>query len=375
MKIAVIGVGGVGSAACRFGARGGHEVVGFEQFLIGHPRGSSHGESRIIRYTYPDLLYTQMMGDAYPLWAELEEEAGQELFVRCGGVLFGPREHERVRATRDALAAAGLPFETLEPDEASQRFPAFALRPDEIALFQRQSGFLRSSRCILANARLAREAGAELREEAPVCGLEPRSGGVVVRTARGEELFDRVIVTAGAWMGRLLEGCGLPLQVEQRQIMYVSIARHHKYFEAGQMPVWIDAGAFYYGFPSDGQLAGVKLASHVRGAPFNPDDEARPVIEENVEHALAYARERLPDTGGHALHAQACLYTVTPDEHFVLDRAPGLENVWLCSACSGHGFKFTILLGKLMVDLATGGSYERDLSRFSASRFNTSRFA
>lgn len=369
MKIAIIGIGGVGSAACRFAAVAGHEVVGFEQFKIGHTRGSSHGESRIIRYTYPDLLYTQMMADAYPLWEQLEADADDELFVRCGGLLFGAPGCERVVETRNALDGAGLSYEMLSASEAVDRFPAFGVREDEVALFQDKSGFLRSSRCIEANARLAREAGADLREGAAVHDIVPDGAGVTIVTVEGEERFDRAIVTAGAWMNKVLDGVNLPLSVEQRQFQYVTTPRHLERYEPGAMPIWIDSTSLYYGFPSDGEIDGVKLASHVLGAPFDPDEGARPVIQANVDHALALAAERLPDTGREIVTAQACLYTMTPDEDFVIDRAPGKKNVWLCSACSGHGFKFTVLLGKLMVDLATGRSYGRDLSRFSALRF------
>lgn len=370
MKIAVIGVGGVGSAAARFAAQAGHDVVGFEQFRIGHTRGSSHGESRIIRYTYPDLLYTQMMADAYPLWAKLEQAAGEELFVRCGGILFGPRAHPRVRGTLESLQAASLPFEVLEPEAARERFPAFALRLDEVALFQASSGFLRATPCLRANARLARQAGADLREESPVLDIAAHGDQALVRTASGTEVFDRVIVTAGAWMGKLLCDLKLPLCVEQRQIMYLATKGNGEQFEPQAMPVWIDAMASYYGFPSDGRVPGIKLASHVNGYSFDPDHPDRPVVEENVRHAVDYAHTRFPDATDTVFHAQACLYTVTPDEHFILDQVPGLNNVWLVSGCSGHGFKFTVLLGKIAADLAAGKPYGRDLSRFRLNRFS-----
>jgi sarcosine oxidase len=170
MKIAVVGIGGTGSAAARHLARAGHQVVGFEQFAIGHDRGSSHGHSRIIRYTYPDLLYTQMMGDAYPLWAELEEEAGEELFVRCGGLYLGPRAHPEIGATEQSLRQAGLEYSVLSAEALRERFPAFRLQSGEVALWQRDSGFLRADRCVLANARLARAYGAVLREQTPGWG-------------------------------------------------------------------------------------------------------------------------------------------------------------------------------------------------------------
>ena len=370
MKIAVIGVGGTGSAAARFLAAAGHEVVGFEQFRIGHDRGSSHGESRIIRYTYPDLLYTQMMGDAYPLWAALEAEAGEELFVRCGGLFFGARGDRHVDETRRSLRATGLPFEELDADAANARFPALRLRDDETALFQPESGFLRSTRCVLANTRLAREQGAVIHEETPVREVVPYGDRVLVRTEAGAETaVDRAIVTAGAWMGKLLADLRMPLRVTRQQIVYLRPARDAESFAPGRFPVWIDATANLYGFPSDGRIDGIKLASHHPGETADPD-APRPAVSSGYERdMIAYAADRLPDLGAEVTHAQTCLYTNTPDEDFVLDRAPGSPHVWLVSGCSGHGFKFTVLLGRIAADLATGGAYGRDLSRFSLRRF------
>lgn len=370
MKIAVVGVGGTGSAACRHLAKAGHEVVGYEQFTLGHDRGSSHGESRIIRYTYPDLLYTQMMGDAYTLWADLEQEAGEELFVRCGGLYFGDPDNANVRTTEQALCDAGLPYERLEPAAAQDRFPAFRFRDAETILYQRESGLLRSTRCVLANARLAQQHGATLHENATVEAITPRAGEVVIRTAAGDEaVFDRVIVTAGAWMGHLFSRLKLPLRVTRQQVLYLQIARNADLFPPGRFPVWIDASSNYYGFPDDGCVPGIKLASHHLGDTVDPNDVRREVDEPYVQDAIRYAAQRLPDLDSTVTHSLVCLYTSTPNEDFILDAVPDAPNVWLVSGCSGHGFKFTVLLGKIIAELATDGSYPRDLNRFTLSQF------
>lgn len=370
MKVAVIGIGGTGSAAARHLAQAGHRVVGYEQFALGHERGSSHGESRIIRYTYPDPLYTQMMGDAYPLWAALEEEAGEELCVRCGILYFGTLDDPHVRETEEALIGAGLPYERLDGEAAQERFRAFRFQAGEVAVYQPEGGFLRASRCVLANARLAQKYGAEIREETPVQEMRARGGQVIVRTESGEEeAFDRAIVTAGAWMGRLLARRRMPLTVSRQQIVYLKIARDAALFQPDRFPVWYDATANYYGFPSDGRIEGIKFASHDRGETVDPNAVRRAVDEDYVHRCIAYAATRLPGLSDTVTHAQVCLYTNTPDEDFILDRVPDLPHVWLVSGCSGHGFKFTVLLGKIAADLATGGSYPRDLRRFALSRF------
>lgn len=365
MRVAVIGVGGTGSAACRFLAERGHSVVGYERFHAGHERGSSHGESRIIRYTYPDSLYTRMMSDAYPLWAQLEEAADEELFVRCGGLYFGKSGEASVYATEQALIGAGLPYDKLTSREAEARFPAFRFERDENVLYQPESGLLRATRCVLANVRLAKSAGATIREGAIVTEIRAVGDEVAVRTESGEEdVFDRAIVTAGAWMGELFTRLRLPLTVTRQQVIYLNIAQNPAYFEKESLPVWIDATTLYYGFPNDGRIPGAKIASHVFGESVDPDAPKRDVDSAYIEAAREYARKRLPDLGGEVSHQTTCLYTVAPNEDFILDRVPDAPNVWLVSGCSGHGFKFTVLLGKIAAQLALGEKYPGDLSRF-----------
>lgn len=371
MKVAVIGIGGTGSAALRFLAQRGHQATGFEQFEVGHDRGSSHGHSRLIRYTYPDNLYTAMMADAYPLWGALEREAGEELLVRCGGVFFGPCDDAAMQATEAALLANGLAYDKLDSVAAEERAPALRLREDEIALFQSDSGFLRSTQCVLANARLAKTHGALIHENSIVRQVVQHGSEVLVRTGEAEQLFDGVIVTAGAWMHSLFADLQLPLRVTRQEIVYLGIARHSKYFGPGTLPVWIDAGANYYGFPDDSQIEGVKLAAHTLGEETNPDHVRRERDDAVIARARDYASQRLPDLSSTVTHSQVCLYTNTPDEDFIIDRMPDAPGVWLVSGCSGHGFKFTILLGHIAATLATGGAYARDLSRFSLQRFNS----
>jgi monomeric sarcosine oxidase len=370
MKIAIVGVGGTGSAACRFLAKNGHTVIGYERFTIGHSRGSSHGESRIIRYTYPDRLYTEMMGDAYPLWANLEAEAEEELFVRCGGLLMGPKNLPRLTQSRDALIAVGLPYEEYTPESIMERFPAIRLEEGEIGLFQKDSGFLRSTRCIRANARLATAHGATIFENTEVTEITSRGTTPIVRTKEGdEEAFDGVLVTAGSWMGQLFRRFGMKLSVERRQVVYLDIARNPEQFAPGQFPVWIDATALYYGFPTDGVIPGCKMASHINGHVVDPDVDDRVPEMDPIRDAVRLAARRFPDLSDHSTATQVCLYTNTPNEDFIIDRVPDLPNVSLISGCSGHGFKFTALLGKIGAGMVTGVPYARNLSRFALERF------
>lgn len=332
MKIAVVGIGAVGSAACRFLAEAGHTVVGYERFTIGHGFGSSHGESRIIRYAYPDPYYTQLMGAAYPLWDALEEAAGEELFVRCGGLTFGPQDHPELASTQSALAVNGVPHEILSAEAMRERYPALVLQPDEAAIWQSDAGFLRAGAIVRAQARLAQRAGAELRENHPIDDLRELSG------------FDHVIVSAGAWTNRLFPESPLPLTVTRQQVTYLSGA-------LVGYPVWIDAQTYWYGFPSDGRIAGVKLARHIPHEHFDPTQPERPTTDHDDALARAYAATRFPHLGPTVTAHASCLYTNTPDESFVFDHpAPSVTRV---SACSGHGFKFSILMGKRAAETAT----------------------
>lgn len=371
MRVAVVGIGGAGSAALRFLAQAGHETVGFEQFTVGHDRGSSHGDSRIIRYTYPDPLYTRLMADAYPLWDALEREAGEELFVRCGGLFIGPPDHPDMAETARSLTENGLPYEMLSPDEVRERYPAFRLQPYERGLFQQNSGFLRAGRCVLANVRIARERGAILCENAPVREIRRQRDRVIVTTETGiKEAFDRVIVTAGAWIGDLFQPLRLPLTVTRQQVVYLAVEEPTSVFEPTQFPVWVDVDTWWYGFPLEGRYPGVKLACHQLGEAVHPDRVHREADRSYAEEAARYAHTRFRGVTDRLLHSLICLYTNTPDEDFIVDRAPGMEGVWLVSGCSGHGFKFTVLLGKIAADLATREDCSYDLQRFSIARFH-----
>lgn len=349
LKIAVVGVGAVGSAACRFLAEAGADVVGFERFTIGHGFGSSHGESRIIRYAYDDPDYTRLMGRAYPLWEELEQKAGGELFVRCGGLYFGPKDNAELNAVEGALAVNSVAHERLSAEQLAERYPAIHLEPHEEAIWQADAGFLRAGSVVKANARLASTAGAELRENAPIESLAELSG------------FDRVIVTAGAWTTRLLPERNLPLTVTRQQVTYLA-------GELENYPVWIDAHSHWYGFPSDSRVPGVKLARHEAADIFDPTQLDRPTTRNDDDAAIAYAAQRFPTLQPDVTHSVSCLYTNTPDEDFLYSQ-PDAKTLAL-SACSGHGFKFSVLMGRFAADWALTGTVPQELARFSERRFH-----
>jgi monomeric sarcosine oxidase len=370
MRIAVLGLGGVGTAAARYLAAAGHEVVGFERFRLDHDRGSSYGGSRIIRKVYPDALYASLMEAAYPLWHDLEQECGDALFLRCGGFFFGPEGHPEMTATEGALQQVGVPYERLSAAQAHDRFTPFRLRPDEYGIFEPESGLLRASRCVLANARGARALGAELREGARVEALEPGGAGVTLRADGRSETFDRVVVTAGPWTGALLAPwVRLPLQVTRQQYAHFEIRGDRAAFAPDRFPVWIDMAELCYGFPEHDGIPGAKIAYHLPGAPHDPDSPDREPHAADDEALRAYAERRLPAATGPVTLHKVCLYTMTPDEDFIVDRLPGEARVVFVGGLSGHGFKFTVLLGQLAATLAQDQEPVHDLSRFRLDRF------
>lgn len=369
-NIAIIGAGGTGSAAARFLAREGHAVTVYEQFTLDHDKGSSYGGSRITRRTYPDALYTRMMSSAYDLWAELEEEAGEELFVRCGGLTFGREDSPVMAQTEQALRVNGVEYERLTTEEIARRFPPFCLERGLYGIVQADSGFLRASQCVRAQMRLALAAGATLREKASVLSLRRLTDGRIgIQTEDGEASFDRALITAGPWMAELLPSLRLPLTVTRQYYAHLQAAEPFDAFAVGQFPVWIDADANFYGFPHQPGLPGVKIAWHEHGQIVPPGQAVREPSADDLRPLLTYAARRLPALHGPPVYEKVCLYTNTPDEDFIIDAVPALPGAFFCSGCSGHGFKFTILLGQILAGLAEAQPIPHDLTRFQAARF------
>lgn len=371
MRIAILGLGAVGTAAARFLAADGHQVIGFEQFQLDHDRGSSYGGSRVIRPVYPDPLYATLMQSAYPLWRALERYSGETLLVQCGGFFFGPEGHPEMTAAEAALTEVGFPYERFSAAEAARRLPQFRLLDSEYGFLEPQSGLLRASRCVLANARGARACGAELREGARVDAIEPRASEVRLLADGEWRSFDRVVMTAGPWAGSLLAPfVELPLRVTRQQYAHFRVEGDRTRYSPAAFPVWIDMAERFYGFPEHGEIPGAKAALHVPGPPIAPDGPDRtPGAAEN-EILRRYLRRRLPEISGEVTYSKVCLYTNTPDEDFIVDRLPAEPRVVLVAGLSGHGFKFTVLLGQIAAALASDRDPGCDLARFALARFH-----
>lgn len=359
MKIAVIGLGGTGSAALRFLANAGHAVTGYERYEIGHRRGSSHGNSRIIRYAYSDSLYTNLMTAAFPLWEELCDKTGHDLLVKCGGITFAPEGHPELEATIAALSGAGVAHTVMPARDAMLRFPAFRFSDDEIVAFHADAGFLRSGEIVETQVALAVNAGAEIRAGVEVVDVRDSVSGVYVRTACGDcSVYDKVVITGGAYLPGLFPEMGLPLCVTRQQITYVGLDASVKAVcSPERMPVWIDAATYWYGFPIDGRVDGIKVARHHPGTEVDPIIDDRATQGSDDDAAVRMAEKRIGGATGSVVHSEVCLYTNAPNDDFIFDTAPDMHRVLLVSGCSGHGFKFTVLLGKAASEWASSGEF------------------
>jgi sarcosine oxidase len=366
----VIGVGGMGSAAVYHLARRGKTVLGLEQFDIPHDRGSSHGTNRIIRLAYWEHpSYVPLLRRAYELWRELEHRTDERLLVITGGIDAGPEGCPTVKGSLLSCDLHHLPHETMNAAEVHRRFPGYRLSGDMLAVYQPDGGFVLSERAIVAHVMAAQALGAEVRAREAVLNWEPDREGVRVHTPRGTYAAERLVITAGPWAARLvpaLAGTAVP----ERQVLLWAQPLRPEYFRPVAFPVFnmeSPEGRFY-GFPIYG-VPGFKIGKyHHRREHTDADTVDREIHPEDEAVLRAGIRRYFPDADGPTMAMKTCLFTNSPDEHFILDRHPDHSNVCLAAGFSGHGFKFCSVVGEIMADLALEGRSRFDLSLFGIRR-------
>jgi monomeric sarcosine oxidase len=371
--IIVIGAGAMGSAAAYHASKDGQRVLLLEQFEIDHQMGSSYGASRIIRYVYEHPVYVNLARAAYDAWRVLEAEAGEELYVKTGGINFAPRGNADFALTVKTLQASAIPFDLLNPDELHLRFPQFRIAEGMEALYQEETGLLAASRCVRAYVRLAQRYGAVVVEKSSVAHIKASTVGVEVTTAKGTYSAGKLILVPGAWVNQLLKGLGmqLPLRVVKTQEIYFQ-SSHMEDYQPGRFPAFIahledEFGHSTYGIPSYDN-SGVKIGLH-GGEDFDYTSSERTADQSAIARSFAFAQKYMPEGGWMFQSARACLYTYTPDEHFIIDQHPEYPHVILASVCSGHGFKFSAVIGEILSDLAIKGETQHDIDLFRTSRF------
>ena len=369
----VLGVGGMGSAAVYHLAKRGWKVLGLEQYDIPHEMGSSHGYSRMIRYTFQEHpSYVPLVRRAYELWHELEDASGEKLVVTTGSVRAGPADSLFFRDAQESCDVHNIPYEVLTAKEIKKRFPGYGF-PDEISsIYQADGGFLLPEECIVHHVKAAREAGAEIHSQETVVDWEPLGEGVRVRTEKDAYTADRLVVTAGAWAAKLVpEVAGHA--VPERQVLGWFEPERPELFRPETFPVfgvWTEEGR-YYGFPSY-TVPGFKIGrSHHLLQKVDPDQMDREVHEED-EAILRQAVSRyFPLAAGRLLDRKTCIYTNTPDEHFMIGVLPDRPQVSVAAGFSGHGFKFASVIGEIMADLAQNGETHHDIDLFRLDRFTS----
>ncbi len=367
----VIGLGGMGSATVCELARRGHRVLGLEQYAFDHTLGSSHGQSRIIRQAYfehPD--YVPLLQAAYEGWDALSAGSATELFNRCGLLLAGPDTGEVIAGTREAASLHQLPLEELNYDTAQRRYPAFNFREGDTILNEAQGGYLRVEACVAAHLAQARHHGATLHEMEPVSDWNRDGAGVRVTTDRAVYRAARLILCAGSWTGPLLASLALPLEVRRVVTAWFPTENPAFTLEKG-CPVFAfqTPDGFYYGFP-ELDTRGVKLACHAPGLPVaDPATVDRHVTAVDVAPLQAFARQYLQGIASAPSDSTVCLYTMSPDGHFIIDRHPEQEQVTFAAGFSGHGFKFCPAIGQILADLSITGKSELPRDFLGLKRF------
>ena len=378
--VIVLGLGGMGSAAAYHLARRGQRVLGLDRFTPVHDRGSSHGGSRLVRRTYweaPD--YIALAERSYELWRELERSSGEELLVITGGLLLGSPECRMLAGAQAAARQWDLDHELLTAADVRRRFPTLAPAPDTVAFYEPTGGVVRPEAVVAAHLRLAGAAGAELHfgEPAATWSVTP-GGGVTVATDRATYRADRLVICPGAWATPLLGEIGVPFAVQRLVETWFQPKGGVTPFFPDRHPWWLwDVGSashqlgfpgFLYGLPAlDGPDGGVKL-SQVSEEPCTAETVDRVVSAAEVEQVAAILRPRLGVPLCRLVRASVCMWTNTPDHHFVLATHPQHPEVVVAAGCSGHAFKSIPVIGEIVADLALDGKTAHSIALFEAGR-------
>lgn len=371
VDLAIVGLGAMGAAVAWQAATRGLSVAGFDAHDPPHSLGSTHGHSRIIREAYFEHpQYVPLVQRAYALWAEVEAIAATRLFQATGGLMIGRPGATVVVGTRRAATLHDLRVQLWTAAQLRLQVPALAPDDDMVGVFEPRAGVLRPERAVGAMLTLARQAGAALFTSEPVIGWTPGADAVAVHTSRRRIHARRVVLAAGPWLAPLLGGLAVPLTVE-RVVQYWYPTAGDGRFTPARFPIFLietPEGRVLYGLPDQGE--GLKLAEHHGGAAVDAETVNREVSAAERGAFHAFARRWVHDLPAAPSEAAVCLYTNTADGDFILDWHPAAPAVFVCSACSGHGFKFAPAIGEAIAATISGERVDVDLTPFRLARFN-----
>jgi sarcosine oxidase len=372
--VIVIGLGGIGSAAAYHLAARGKRVLGLERFTPAHDRGSSHGSSRIIRQAYhenPD--YVPLVLRAYELWEQLERDSQTQLLTATGGLFLGTENSDVVQGSLLSAKQHNLAHEVLDAKEIQRRFPVLRPRAEDCAVFEKKAGFLRPEVAVATHLGLAAQHGATLHFEEPTVDWTATDGGAVrVVTPKTAYKAARLVIAPGPWASNLLK-LALPLHIRRHVMAWFDPLTAIQNFAPDRFPIYIwrtGNETVFYGFPAtDCERCGVKAAMHSGGDICTTDSIEREIHDRDIEEIREQLATFIPALNGKLLHAATCMYTLTPDEHFVVSPHPNYAQVTIACGFSGHGFKFATVLGEVLADLAIDGHTKWPVDFFSAERF------
>lgn len=368
----VVGVGGMGSSTVYHLARREMRVLGVEQYDIPNEMGSSHGITRVIRLAYFEHpSYVPLLRKAYELWREIENVTGERVLIITGSVDAGAEGSDIIRGSLESCEQHHLPHEVMDAGALHRRFPGYRLPGDMVAVYQPDGGFVLSERSIATHVMAAQALGAEIHARERVVSWEPHGERVQVHTDRGVYTASRLVITAGPWAGHLLPELGR-LAVPERQVVLWAQPLRPAYFRVGTFPVFNLHGpeGRFYGYPMYGEIPGFKIGKyHHRHEMVDPDRVTRDVVPEDEAVLREGIHRYFPDADGPVMAMKVCLFTNSPDEHFILDRHPQYPQVCVAAGFSGHGFKFCSVVGSIMAELAVEGASHMDISLFRLRRF------
>ncbi|WP_181776514.1 N-methyl-L-tryptophan oxidase [Amycolatopsis pittospori] len=370
--VIVIGLGGMGSAAAYRLARRGQRVLGIDQFAPVHNLGSSHGGSRVTRQSYfEDPAYVPLLLRAHELWDGIERDSGRKIFTRCGGIMLGTPDSRTVSGSLLSAREWDLPHELLDAPEIRRRFPTMNPDDDEIALYEENAGFVVPEGSVAAHLQLAARAGAELRHEEKVLSWQQTSTGVRVGTSQNFYTAGRLVICPGAWAPALLAELGIEFTIERQVQYWFAPSGGAEPFHAERHPIYVwegENGRQFYGFPSHDDAGSVKVAFFRGGETCTPETIDRTVHAEEIDEMSEFVGRKMPALPGGFLRAATCMYTNTPDEHFVIARHPAYERVVVACGFSGHGFKFVPVVGEVLADLVVDGATAHPIALFDPAR-------
>lgn len=371
--VAIAGLGGMGSAILAHCAQRGVSAIGFEQFERGHELGASSGRTRLFRKAYFEQpAYVPLLQRAYELWRELEREAGEEILRVTGVLSVGRESSEILGGTIKAAREHDLPIELLNRSEVVARYLTLRVRDDEVAVFEPDAGVLNPERAIAAHLKVAAMHGATMRFSAGLKSWSTKADGFEIQLVDGRRVSARALILAlGPWFKQTLESLGVPIRVQRNVQAWFTPAT--RAYDAGVFPGFLvdrpELPAPLYGFPDFG--AGVKAAFHGFGELTDAAHMDREVhMTRDVGPLVRFMEEWMPGAAHAFREAKPCMYTLTPDEHFVIDRHPAHPNLILCGGFSGHGFKFAPVIGEIAADLALEGGTSHSISFLSLARFS-----